>query len=316
MAQAVQGGKRTSCVLGVLVQEWHVAASLTNFIPSFALNHDDWNELFNGPSMLGDFLNDDNKFLTSDPAERYGFLHKVSRTESLHGSKHRELHSMWSLFCVCTSVLIPPHPDVHANRVLGCSWWFTVSVVCFVSPWPTHFGHATGEMTRPAVQSLFCAESNLWQQGRLAFQSQRPCQGVMRHNFLEKKSTDAGCRVYDLTRAPLPPPHPRAHSHDATKNWTTCKLPRDSRWSRKFTETLCLHTELASRTIDDTLRDRTDVGIRCNTAVCNETTKPLTQKRARTSKRETHKLFREQPYPRSSTKSCCCQNHWWTNPEG
>ena len=47
-------------------------------------------------------------------------------------------------------------------------------------------GHATGEMTRPAVQSVLCAEFNLWHQGCLAFQSQRPCQGVMRNNSWKK----------------------------------------------------------------------------------------------------------------------------------
>ena len=44
------------------------------------------------------------------------------------------------------------------------------------------FGYATGEMTRLAVQSPLCAESHLWHQGCLAIQTQRPCQGVMRHN--------------------------------------------------------------------------------------------------------------------------------------
>ena len=53
------------------------------------------------------------------------------------------------------------------------------------------FKHATGEMTRPAVQSLLCAESYLWHQDCLAIQTQRPCQ-VMRHNFW--KSTSAECR--------------------------------------------------------------------------------------------------------------------------
>ena len=40
-------------------------------------------------------------------------------------------------------------------------------------------------MTRLAVAE-FCTVSKLWHQGCLAFQSQRPCQGVMRHNFLKK----------------------------------------------------------------------------------------------------------------------------------
>ena len=41
-------------------------------------------------------------------------------------------------------------------------------------------------MTRPAVQSLLCAESNRWHQGCLAVQSQRASQGVMRHNSWKK----------------------------------------------------------------------------------------------------------------------------------
>mmetsp|Transcript_61921 Transcript_61921/g.164550 ORF Transcript_61921/g.164550 Transcript_61921/m.164550 type:complete len:2073 (-) Transcript_61921:147-6365(-) len=71
------------------------------FIPSDAPNHDDWNELFNDPAKLEDklILNDGSKFFMSDPAERFGLLHKVDWTESLRGSKtHRELHSMWGLF--------------------------------------------------------------------------------------------------------------------------------------------------------------------------------------------------------------------------
>ena len=48
------------------------------FIPSDAPNHDDWNELFNEPAKLEDklILNDGSKFFMSDPAERFGLLHK------------------------------------------------------------------------------------------------------------------------------------------------------------------------------------------------------------------------------------------------
>ena len=59
------------------------------------------------------------------------------------------------------------------------------SLFCFTVAYPFWSCHE-GEMTRPAVQSLLCAESNLWHQGCLAFQSQRLCQGVMRNNFLKK----------------------------------------------------------------------------------------------------------------------------------
>ena len=54
-------------------------------------------ELFNDPAKFEDKLNlnDGSKFFLSDPAERFGFLHKVDWTEALCGSKHRELHSMW-----------------------------------------------------------------------------------------------------------------------------------------------------------------------------------------------------------------------------
>ena len=43
-----------------------------------APNHDDWNELFNDPAKLEDklILNDGSKFFMSDPAERFGLLHK------------------------------------------------------------------------------------------------------------------------------------------------------------------------------------------------------------------------------------------------
>ena len=71
------------------------------FIPSDAPNHDDRNEFFNEPAKLEDklILNDGSKFFMSDPAERFGFLHKMNWTESLRGSKtHCELHSMWGLF--------------------------------------------------------------------------------------------------------------------------------------------------------------------------------------------------------------------------
>ena len=59
------------------------------------------------------------------------------------------------------------------------------SLFCFPVTYPFWSCHE-GEMTRLAVQSLLCAESNLWHQGCLAFQSERPSQGVMRDNFLKK----------------------------------------------------------------------------------------------------------------------------------
>ena len=70
--------------------------------------------------------------------------------------------------------------DETANLLLGPTLTARMQRTCY------DLGHATGELTRPAVESLLCAESNLWHQGCLAIQSQRPCQGVMRHNSSKK----------------------------------------------------------------------------------------------------------------------------------
>ena len=59
------------------------------------------------------------------------------------------------------------------------------SLFCFSVAYPLWLCHEGG-MTRPGVQSLLCAESKPWHQDCLAFQSQRPCQGVTRHIFLKK----------------------------------------------------------------------------------------------------------------------------------
>ena len=67
-----------------------------------------------------------------------------------------------------------------ANLLLGPTLTARMQRTC------CDLGMQRRKMTRLAVQSLLCAESNLWHQGCLAFQSQRPCQGVMRHNFLKK----------------------------------------------------------------------------------------------------------------------------------
>ena len=91
-------------------------------------------QLSNDPAKLGDklILNDGNKFFMSDPAERFGFLHMVDWTESLHGSKHRELHSMWGLF-------VSAHQFWFLNILMFALTMFWVarddlpiSVVCFV----------------------------------------------------------------------------------------------------------------------------------------------------------------------------------------
>ena len=109
--------------------------SFTKFIPSDAPNHDDWNELFNDPAKLEGklILNDDSKFFMSDPAERFGFLHKVDWTESLRGSKHRELHSMWGLFASAHQFWF-----LHILMFALTMFWVArddspISVICFVS---------------------------------------------------------------------------------------------------------------------------------------------------------------------------------------
>ena len=109
--------------------------SLPSLIPSGAPNHDDWNELFNDLVKLGDrfFLNDGCKFFMSDPAERFGFSHKLDWTEFLHGrsiASHIPCGVSLRLhFCLWFL-----HILVFA---LSMSWVarddLPISVVCFVS---------------------------------------------------------------------------------------------------------------------------------------------------------------------------------------
>ena len=115
--------------------------SLPSLIPSDAPNHGDWNELFNEPAKLGDklILNDGCKFFVSDPAERFGLLHKVDWTEFLHGRSIASYiprgvslpsaHQFWFLHILTFALTMfwVAHDD------------WPISIVCFVSPWPTHF---------------------------------------------------------------------------------------------------------------------------------------------------------------------------------
>ena len=68
----------------------------------------------------------------SDPEGRFGFLHKADSTESLRGAKHRELHSMWSLFVSADQFWF-----LHILMFALTMFWVArddlpTSVVCFV----------------------------------------------------------------------------------------------------------------------------------------------------------------------------------------
>ena len=91
--------------------------------------------------------------------------------------------------CNLSAMTLFVNASVHTEAESIRQNWQADSRICFgdpPSPPNMHrtcfdLEHATGEMTRPAVQSLLYAESYRWHQGCLAIQSQRPCQGVTRH---------------------------------------------------------------------------------------------------------------------------------------
>ena len=89
------------------------------------------------------------------------------------------------------------------------------------------FGHAPGEMTRPAVQRILCAGSYRWHQGCHAIQSQRPCHGVTRH--ISWKSTSAECHGCTGTRMTRRCEFTKSHS-----SWCT-----EPRWRERTLQRSC-----------------------------------------------------------------------------
>ena len=175
---------RAQSVMGVLVQEWQVAVSFY-LIHSFRCA-ETWRER---SSEIGRQTHSQwcKQVLHVRPSwevrifAQGGLDWIFARDEASRATFHVE-----SLY-VNTPVLVLPHHHVRAKHIFGWSWWFANLRSLFFLPMTYPFwSYHEGEMTRPTVQSLLCAESNLWHQDCLTFQSQRSCQDVMRHNFLKK----------------------------------------------------------------------------------------------------------------------------------
>ena len=151
--------------------------SFTKFSPSDAPNHDDCHELFNDPAKLEDklILNDGCKFFMSDPAESFGFLRKVDWTESLRGSKHRELHFMWGLLAsahqfwflhICMFALTlfwVARDDLKNLRSLFCHarcwFFFGNSYCCSLDLFCSGLEVGVGHLLQEPISSVGCVSA-------------------------------------------------------------------------------------------------------------------------------------------------------------